>query len=333
MTISLEKALDAFSPVLPLAVAYSGGADSTALLLACSRKWPGQVHALHVHHGLQQAADEFEAHCRAFCAHIAVPLTVLHVNAKPAPGDSPEDAARRARYKAFHDFYLSQIEHSAIYSIALAQHADDQVETILLALSRGAGLAGLSAMPAAWERDGIRYHRPLLAVSQAALRHWLTGLGVAFVTDPSNANQAFTRNRIRARLLPVLDDAFPQFRETFARSAVHAASAQALLTELAQEDLQRIGAPPAIAALQALSPQRQANLLRHWLKLSHGVVPNTAQLKELMHQIAACTSRAHQIHIKVGHGFVERKNAVLHWYNPSALHQPPSTFPNGTDRS
>lgn len=233
MTISLEKAIDAFSPAVPLAVAYSGGADSTALLLACARRWPGQVHAVHVHHGLQQAADEFETHCRGFCARIAVPLSVLHVNAKPEPGDSPEDAARRARYKAFRDFYQSQIEHSAIYSIALAHHADDQVETIVLALSRGAGLAGLSAMPAAWQRDGIRYYRPLLAVSQADLRQWLTDQGVAFVTDPSNANQAFTRNRIRARLLPVLDDAFPQFRETFARSAAHAAAAQALLIQVA----------------------------------------------------------------------------------------------------
>jgi tRNA(Ile)-lysidine synthase len=333
MTISLEEAIDAFSPAFPLAVAYSGGADSTALLLACARKWPGQVHALHVHHGLQQAADEFETHCRAFCAGIAVPLSVLHVNAKPAPGDSPEDAARRTRYKAFHDFYQSQIEHSAIYSIALAQHADDQVETLVLALSRGAGLAGLSAMPATWQRDGIRYHRPLLSVSQAALRQWLTDQDVAFVTDPSNANQAFTRNRIRARLLPLLDDAFPQFRDTFARSAAHAAGAQSLLTELAQEDLVRIGTPPTIVALQGLSPLRMANLLRHWLKVSHGVVPSTAQLQELVHQIAACTSRAHQIHLKVGQGFVERKHAVLHWYNPTALHQPPSLFPNGIDRS
>lgn len=322
MSLTLAQAMARFSPGLPLAVAYSGGADSTALLLACAQRWPGQVSAIHIHHGLQAAADQFEQHCRALCAQLGVPLNVRAVNAHPAPGQSPEDAARRARYEAFRCLAQDGQTHAAIKNIALAQHADDQVETILLALSRGAGLAGLSAMPAHWQRDGMDYHRPLLQVPGAELRAFLAERGVAFVTDPTNADEHYTRNRIRARLLPVLEAAFPQFRDTFARSAAHAAQAQALLMDVAKQDLTLIalGQSLAIGRLQTLSRPRQANVLRHWLKTKFQTVPSTAQLEELLGQISACTTRGHQIHIKVGTGFVrrvfQREGAVLDWYNP-----------------
>lgn len=308
MSQTLAQAMAHFTPDLPLAVAYSGGADSTALLLACAKKWPGQISAIHIHHGLQAAADDFEQHCRAFCAQLGVPLAVKTVNAHPAPGQSPEDAARRARYEA--------LTQTAIKNIAIAQHADDQVETVLLALSRGAGLAGLSAMPAHWQRDGIDYHRPLLQVPGAELRRWLQERGVAFVTDPTNADEHYTRNRIRARLLPVLEAAFPAFRETFARSAAHAAQAQEVLTDVAIQDLTLVGQPPVIDQLQTLSRARQANALRHWLKTTFQTVPSSAQLDELLNQIKACTTRGHQIRIKVGAGFLQRKGRVLDWYNP-----------------
>lgn len=314
MTRSLAQALQAFQPGLPLAVAYSGGADSTALLLACAEKWPGQVSAIHIHHGLQAAADDFERHCRAFCERLGVPLQVLHVDARHAPGQSPEEAARSARYVALQQ--CAQAARPPIRDIALAQHADDQVETLLLALSRGAGLPGLSAMPAQWEREGIRYHRPLLAVSGAQLRAWLRERGVAWIEDPTNLHEQYTRNRIRARLLPVLQEVFPQFRDTFTRSAAHAAQAQRLLDELAAEDLQRVGVPPQIAALRTLSRDRQANVLRHWLRVAHAAVPHAAQLEELLDQLAACKTRAHGIRLKVGAGFVERQGPVLAWYNP-----------------
>jgi tRNA(Ile)-lysidine synthase len=313
---TLAQALRDFEPILPLGVAYSGGADSTALLLACAEKWPGQVTAFHVHHGLQSAADAFEQHCHDFCTRLGVVLRVSHVDARPQPGQSPEDAARRARYEALRALALDDPQQPQIKTIAIAQHADDQVETLLLALSRGAGLPGLSAMPAHWVRDGIAYHRPLLDVPGAELRNWLQERGVDWVTDPSNADEQYTRNRIRARLLPALQEAFPQFRDTFARSAAHAAQAQELLLELATQDLALTGQPPVLAKLHGLSRARQANALRHWLKAGHQTAPSAAQLDELLDQIAACTTRAHQIRIKVGSGFVERKGAVLTWYNP-----------------
>lgn len=316
MTRSFEQAMAMFEPTLPLAVAYSGGADSTALLLACARKWPGQVMAVHVHHGLQAAGDDFERHCRSYCAELQVPLLVQKVDARHAPGQSPEAAARQARYNAIDALALAQLGPDAIQTIAIAQHADDQIETLLLALSRGAGLPGLSAMAAHWQRAGLSYCRPLLQVSGAAIRNWLQAQGAAFIEDPSNVDERFTRNRIRARLLPALQATFPQFRDTFARSSRHAAQAQAVLDEVAVEDLARAGVPPDIKALQALSQARQANLLRHWLLRVHQVTPTSAQLEALMCQLAACRTRGHQVHLKVGQGFCVRRGKVLDWYNP-----------------
>ena len=319
MTLSFDAAIAAFSPALPLAVGLSGGADSTALLLACAQKWPGQVQAIHVHHGLQAAADDFEQHCRALCERLQVPLTVQRVDARHAPGESPEDAARRARYKAFEAVVQLNKAQYAIYSIALAQHADDQVETLLLALSRGAGVAGLAAMPAHWQRAGICWHRPLLRVAGAQVREWLRAQGQAWVEDPSNTDERFTRNRIRAQLLPALDAAFPSFRDTFARSASNAAQAAELLDELAQQDLDRVGCPPEIRPLQGLGRARQANVLRYWLRVAHATTPSAAQLGELLDQLAACSTRGHRIHIKVGRGFVVRSGSQLDWYNPKVL--------------
>ncbi len=309
---SLPEALASFSPGLPLAVALSGGADSTALLVACADKWPGQVSAIHIHHGLQAAADDFERHCANLCLQLAVPLSVRRVDARHAAGESPEDAARQSRYEAFREFAQQKLEGVAIKDIAIAQHADDQVETVLLALSRGSGLPGLAAMPARWQRDGITYHRPLLAVPGAQLRAWLAQRGVAWVEDPTNTDEQYTRNRIRARLLPPLEAAFPQFRETFARSARHAAQAQGLLLEIAAQDLLAVGSPPAISALQVLSQPRQANVLRHWLQ-QQSATPSAAQLEQLLSQVAACTTRGHQIHIKVALGHVTRLGAHLHY--------------------
>jgi tRNA(Ile)-lysidine synthase len=319
MTQSFDAAMAAFAPALPLAVGLSGGADSTALVLACARRWPGQVRAIHVHHGLQAAADGFERHCADLCARLAVPLVVQRINARPAPGQSPEDAARQGRYAALDAALQTVPAMAGIATVALAQHADDQVETLLLALSRGAGVAGLASMPAQWQRVGLPWHRPLLQVSGQAVRGWLRAQGEPWVEDPTNADLHYTRNRIRAQVLPVLEAAFPAFRDTFARSAANAAQASELLDEVAVADLVQVGTPPQLAALHALTRARQANVLRHWLRSVHRTTPTAAQLAELLGQVAACTTRGHRIRIKVGTGFVVRVEGGLDWYNPQVL--------------
>jgi tRNA(Ile)-lysidine synthase len=291
----------------PVAVACSGGADSTALLHAARGRWPGQVLALHVHHGLQAAADGFEAQCAAACAAWGVPLHVARVDARHAPGESPEDAARVARYRA-----LAQLAQQAgAACVLLAQHADDQAETVLLALGRGAGLPGLAGMDPDFVRHDVRFVRPLLDVPGAALRGWLQDAGIAWADDPSNADERLTRNRIRRRLGPALDAALPAWRATFARSARHAAQAQALLQELAAQDLAAMDGQPRLADLRRLSRARQANLLRHWLRSRHATAATAAQLEELLDQVAACNTRGHAIAIRVGAGTIRREGALL----------------------
>jgi tRNA(Ile)-lysidine synthase len=279
------------------------------------------VVALHVHHGLQSAADGFEAHCRKLCANLNIPLRVAHVDARSVSGQSPEDAARRSRYAAFKQLSTDGPE---LGSVALAQHADDQVETLLLALSRGSGLPGLSAMPATWQRDGLIFYRPLLQVSGLTLRDYLRERQQVWVEDPTNTDVHFTRNRIRAQVLPALEVSFASFRDTFARSAAHAAEAQSLLQELAAADLATLTSASdasssdvyiSIQALQQLSRLRQTNVLRHWLVVCHGTQASAAQMHELLDQVSACTTRGHRLHIKVGAGFVERQGSQLRWYN------------------
>ena len=298
-------------------MAFSGGADSTALLVELVRLRleavlsPEPIFALHVHHGLQPAADRFVAHVEDMCRELSslapVALAVAHVDVPLPAGASVEAQARDARYAAL----ASLARRHGVGVVLLAQHADDQVETMLIALSRGAGIAGLAGMSAEFDRDGVHFARPLLGVSGAALRRWLVESGIAFIDDPSNADERFTRNRIRRRVLPAIEGALPTFRETFARSARLAAQAQALLDEVAIEDSARVGEPPAIAALRQLSRPRQANVLRRWLRVHHATTPTEAQLIELLDVIAACTTRGHGIDLRIGRGHVRRDGAHL----------------------
>ncbi len=298
-----------------LAVAYSAGADSTTLLIAAYARWPGRVVALHVHHGLQAAADGFESTARAVCRSLDLPLLVAHVQASAAQGQSPEDAARIHRYAALAD--LAQAAGAT--AVLLAQHADDQAETVLLALSRGAGLPGLAAMPERFERHGVWFERPLLGLPASALREWVQGSGHAFVDDPSNADTRFTRNRIRAQLLPAWQMCFPGFRPMLARSARHAAQAQGLLDDLARIDLAVVSDPPLITALQALSRERQANVLRHWLRAHWGVVPSEAQMDQVLDQLDACRTRGHRIELKVADGTLRRNGVCLAFSRPAQV--------------
>lgn len=303
-------------PQHPWAVAYSGGADSTALLRAVHTRWPQGVVAFHVHHGLQDAADGFESHTREVCVTLGVPWYGQRVQADHAPGQSPEDAARRARYRAL----IGLAHRVGVRWVLLAQHAGDQAETLLMALMRGSGLPGLSAMPAGFEREGVWFGRPWLDLPAGSLRAWLQEGGHTWVEDPSNTDIRFTRNRMRHRLMPVFDELSPGFEARLARSARHAAQAQRLLEALAIQDLERVGDPPELKALQQLDADRQSNLLRLWLRRVAGTAPSAAQLAALLPQIAACRTRGHRIHLRVAGGWVERKETCLAYraqtYNP-----------------
>lgn len=285
------------SPVL--AVAYSGGLDSTVLLhlaLQSGRR----VHAFHIHHGLSPNADAWEEHCRLQCAQWGVPFASRRV----ALPDRSEASARKARYAA-----LGQLcQEHGVPLLLTAHHLDDQAETILLQLLRGAGPAGLSGMdacnraPSLLGSAEILLARPLLHASRAQLEDHVRQHGLAHIEDESNADTRYARNALRHEVMPRLAQAFPGFQERFARSARHAQSAQRLLTELAADDLRACladdGASLQLAQVRALSPDRCRNLLRHWFSQRGIRLPSASWLAEMQEQ--ALTARE-DANLKVTH--------------------------------
>ena len=252
-------------------VALSGGLDSTVLLhllvQIASREALPPVSAVHVHHGLQAVGDAWPEHCQHFCDSLGVPMWVVRVQVDG--GASLERAAREARYTAFAEA-LGEGE-----CLMTGQHRDDQAETVLFRLFRGAGVRGLSGMAATRPLGAGVLLRPLLGVKRTELERYARRHGLNWVEDPSNACDEHDRNYLRHRVLPDIVQRWPSAVETITRSAENLAEADGLLGELAQNDLICAGARNeyigmqlpslAIAALAELSEPRQRNALRHWL--------------------------------------------------------------------
>jgi len=249
-------------------IAFSGGLDSTVLLhlLANAKDLP-PLGAIHIHHGLQAAADAWPAHCQSVCDALGVPLRIMRVHVQP--GASLERAARDARYQAFAEVT------GAGEVLLTGQHRDDQAETLLFRLLRGAGVRGLAAMPAHRPLAGGHLVRPLLDVSRIELEAYAHEHRLQWIEDPSNADPRFSRNYLRHRVFPTLIERWPQALTSLARTAEHLSEAQALLDELAGMDLQGADQPSpfpwlplpslVLAPLRELSDARQRNALRHWL--------------------------------------------------------------------
>jgi len=253
-------------------VAFSGGLDSTVLLhlladLAKTESFPA-LSAIHIHHGLQAAADAWPAHCQSVCDALGVPLHVMRVTVQT--GASLERAAREARYAAF----MSLTEADDV--LLTAQHRDDQAETLLFRLMRGAGVRGLSAMPAQRPLGQGTLLRPLLDATHAELEAYARAHQLHWIEDPSNEDRQFSRNYLRHQVLPLLTARWPQAQANMARSAAHLREAQGLLDELAQLDLAQAVTPSGfpwlalpsleLAPLANLSAARQRNALSHWLE-------------------------------------------------------------------
>lgn len=280
-------------PARRVAVAYSGGRDSTALLhvtLKVAEALGVEVVALHVHHGLSPNADAWLAHCRARCRRWAVagrPVTFAaeRVSETPRRGQSIEAWARRVRYAALRRLALA----NGAQLVLLAQHRRDQAETFLLQALRGAGPAGLAAMPRSATRDDVTWARPWLDVPRTTIDAYLRRHRLTAVEDDSNADVRFARNLLRAKIWPVLVDAFPAAEAAFANAATRAQEAAAALAELAALDLAMI-APSGeldIRGWSALSSARRANALRAWLQRETGGAPG-ALVDRLLGELPAC---------------------------------------------
>jgi tRNA(Ile)-lysidine synthase len=236
----------------PVAIAFSGGLDSTVLLHGAVRLLgPGRVLALHVHHGLQPAADDFAAHSLARSAALGVACSVLRARGAPARGESVEHWARRERYRLL----CAAAREADARALATAHHADDQLETLLLAMARGCGLDGLTGIAAHGLRDGVALLRPLLALDRAALQADARARGLDWIDDPSNGDDAFPRNAVRARVAPVLREVLPTLAAQLPATLALLAGARRTLDALAAQDLlavaQREGGASAATAAAA----------------------------------------------------------------------------------
>lgn len=277
-----------------VAVAFSGGFDSLALLHATCRAAAGtgvQVVALHVHHGLLPEADAWLDRARRLCARWRQrgwPLTLrwARLDGRPAPGDSLEAWARAGRYAA-----LARLAGEAGASLVLlAQHRRDQAETVLLQALRGGGPEGLSAMPAAARRAGLQWARPWLDQPRSAIEAYLRRHRLRAVEDPSNADPRLARARLRQQLWPALLAAFPDAETALARAAQRAQQARAALDELAALDLAPLvddAGRLAVAGWRSLSPARQANALRAWWRAQTGRGAPDTLVQRLLAEVPA----------------------------------------------
>jgi tRNA(Ile)-lysidine synthase len=277
-------------PEIAVCVAFSGGADSTALLAALAQSPPSalKLRALHVDHRLQAHSVRWSAHCRRVARALGVPLAVRTASVVRERGASPEAAARQARY-ALLGAALAPGE-----VLLTAHHQDDQLETVLLQLLRGAGVAGLAAMPAVAPFARGLLVRPLLPLTHAELAAWVSGQGLRWIEDESNQELRLDRNYLRARVLPPIRARWPRAAATVARSARHAAEAQRLLDELGAADAARAacGAMLSARVLRTLSPDRRRNALRFWISAAGHLAPPSSRLEEIAGPLLAARADA-----------------------------------------
>jgi tRNA(Ile)-lysidine synthase len=294
-------------PEVSLCVALSGGADSVALVAAAAAI-PDRppLRAVHVHHGLHANADHWSRHCRGLARLLKIPLTVIHVRVARPRGASLEAAAREARYAALgHALKRGEI-------LLTAHHQDDQLETVLLQLLRGAGIAGLAAMPEIAAFASGQLVRPLLTRTRAELEEWVRAQGLPWIEDDTNADELLDRNYLRRSILPRVRERWPAAAAAVSRSARHAAEARRLLNALARADaeLAAVGAGLCARRLRALDVDRRRNALRYWITRSGFTAPDTRRLEELAGALLDARADAHPA-VRWNDTLVERQADVL----------------------
>jgi len=288
----LDSALTGFfvrrlTPGARVCVGLSGGVDSVVLLHALWRlvragKLPVALSAVHVHHGISLRADPWADFCRQYCQQLDVPLRVAEVDVPRDSGEGLEGAARRARHEVFAGIDADWL--------ALAHHRDDQAETVLLNLFRGAGVSGAAGMLA--ERGqpcGPALVRPLLDVPRAVVEAYARQYGLAWIDDESNDDRHFRRNFLRHEIMPSLEQKFPGASASLARAAGHFAEAATLLDDLAAIDRESVAAGAgrvALSAFNRLAPARARNLLRYVWGSAGFRAPDTRWIDEALKQLA-----------------------------------------------
>jgi tRNA(Ile)-lysidine synthase len=273
-----SKPTGAKTPPAQLAVAFSGGLDSTVLLHATIKAHGKKnVHALHVHHGIQKEADQWQAHCKAVAKKLGCHFDTRNVKLNKL--SNIESQARDLRYES-----LTQMcQAHNIQDLLLAHHLDDQAETVLIQLMRGAGLPGLSAMPQVKSKELIHLWRPFLNMRRKDLEIYAKEHQLTWIEDPSNQDESYRRNAIRKSILPTLEKFQEGAIENLSRSAKHLGEAQELLNQLADIDLGLIEGKEGLSKtnlirLYKTSQARATNALRRWLSKNGLAYPSEERL-------------------------------------------------------
>jgi len=285
-------------------VGFSGGLDSTVLLHVL-HKCGISVQAVYIHHGLSENADRWQAHCQAFSHELNIPFTALRVVVDKRDGGL-EQGARRARYRAFDDAM------SPGDQILLGHHGDDQAETFLLRLLRGAGVLGLAGM-AEWRSmgSGKSLLRPLLKVGRAELEDWARAYNLSWIDDESNSDVGLDRNFLRHRIMTPLGERWP-VRQRVAQAVDNLRESVELLEELALADLnacdlkrERLGESLCLKVFSGLSLARRKNLLRYWILRQGGMSPESPALQEALAQVHSAAQDA-RLAVQLGGRVVRR---------------------------
>lgn len=267
-------------------VGFSGGLDSTVLLHALAQlDLPVQLRALHINHQISPNADTWQNQCADFCARYAIPFHAEKVRVENT-GKGIEDAARAARYGVFEkNLALGDL-------LFTAHHANDQAETLLLRLMRGTGPRGLAAMAAQRTLGAGILVRPLLHFSRAELEAYAQLHQLTWVDDESNGDDDYDRNFLRNQVMPLLHNRWPEFKRKWQQTAELCAQQESLMEELAREDLQRakpalerVGRSIELSSVLSLSPARQQNLLRYWLRSLNFTMPEQLHWQQITQQL------------------------------------------------
>lgn len=298
-------------PLRDIIIAYSGGVDSQVLLFALARlkvqgKISNNISVCHVNHGLNSQAKMWQEFAEQQCKKLSLPLKVHQLNLVKKSQQSLEALARDARYQAI----ISCSHHSV--SIVTGHHLNDQAETLLLALKRGAGVKGMSAMSQATPLAQHTLVRPLLNTTRVEIENYAKAQGLAWIEDDSNQDQSFDRNFIRQSVMPLLSARWPSIAKTIARSAALSQDAQSLLDEIAHEDLENISLSSqqlSVALLLKLSEPRFNNVIRHFLSLHKKDMPSVAQLQQLRQQL--CSSQDKTPELKFSDYYLRRYQDCL----------------------
>lgn len=268
-------------------VAYSGGLDSTVLLYAmagvAADRTDLRLRAIHVDHRIHRDSSRWADHCERSARALNVDFVRLSVTVAGVAEIGPEAAARDARYDALRAALKPQ------EVLLTAHHADDQLETMLLALMRGSGVRGLSAMAPVQPFGSGWLARPLLEFTRDELESWAAGERLSWLSDPSNDDADLDRNYLRHRVAPVLRERWPAAAHTASRSAEHLAEASQLLDAFAGADVAAASVGPCLGVeyLKTLDPARRRNVLRYWIRKTGALAPSTRKLAAIEHDMLA----------------------------------------------